>query len=378
MRNSYSGEFKLKAASMVLDEGLSVPEVCASLSVGPTALRRWVEQVRQERQGSTPVGAKAITADQREIQKLKALLRQKDRDIEILKKASALLPVGRQRSLSLIDELGEQYGVNKCCRVLGISRSSFYAWRERQGRARPEREKLKALLVKHHKASRASAGSRTLAKVLQANGHSVGRYMARSLMREAGIASRQRRRHKYKSSGVEALVAPHVLKRQFEVTAMNQVWCGDVTYIKVGKRWLYFAAVLDLFARRIVGWSFSMISDASLTCEALRMAVELRGRPKDVLFHSDQGCQYTSHKFRNELLEHGHRQSMSRKGECWDNAPMERFFGSLKSEWVPETGYNSEHEARTDVQRYVMRYNTIRPHSYNDYWSPVAMEKLAA
>ncbi|MBD8259251.1 IS3 family transposase, partial [Pseudomonas fluorescens] len=144
---------------------------------------------------------------------------------------------------------------------------------------------------------------------------------------------------KYKSPGVEALVAPHVLKRKFDVTAVNQVWCGDVTYIKVGKRWMYFAAVLDLYARRIVGWSFSMISDANLTCEALRMAVELRGRPQDVLFHSDQGCQYTSHKFRNELVKHGFRQSMSRKGECWDNAPMERFFGSLKSEWVPETGY---------------------------------------
>ncbi|VVP58165.1 IS3 family transposase ISSlo2 [Pseudomonas fluorescens] len=110
-------------------------------------------------------------------------------------------------------------------------------------------------------------------------------------MREAGVASHQRRRHKYKSSGVEALVAPHVLKRKFDVTAMNQVWCGDVTYIKVGKRWMYFAAVLDLFARQIVGWSFSMISDATLTCEALRMAVQLRGRPKEVLFHSDQGCQ---------------------------------------------------------------------------------------
>ncbi|MNX83708.1 Integrase core domain protein [compost metagenome] len=100
--------------------------------------------------------------------------------------------------------------------------------------------------------------------------------MARSLMREAGVTSHQRRRHKYKSSGVEALVAPHVLKRKFDVTAINQVWCGDVTYIKVGKRWMYFAAVLDLFARRIVGWSFSMISDATLTCEALRMAVQLR------------------------------------------------------------------------------------------------------
>ncbi|WP_143011786.1 integrase core domain-containing protein, partial [Pseudomonas sp. NFACC13-1] len=92
----------------------------------------------------------------------------------------------------------------------------------------------------------------------------------------------------------------------------------------------------------------------------------------------DQGCQYTSHKFRNEMRKHGLLQSMSRKGECWDNAPMERFFGSLKSEWVPEDGYSSEHEARVDVQRYVMRYNNVRLHSYNDYRSPVAMEKLAA
>ncbi|WP_434611567.1 IS3 family transposase [Pseudomonas sp. Z6-20] len=278
----------------------------------------------------------------------------------------------------MIDELDEQYGVKRCCRAFGINRSSFYAWRQRQGRANPERDKLKAALVRHHRASRESAGARTLSKELKAKGHRIGRYMARSLMREAGIASRQRRRHKYKSPGVEALVAPHVLKRKFDVTAVNQVWCGDVTYIKVGKRWMYFAAVLDLYARRIVGWSFSMISDANLTCEALRMAVELRGHPQDVLFHSDQGCQYTSHKFRNELVKHGFRQSMSRKGECWDNAPMERFFGSLKSEWVPETGYKLEHEARADVQRYVSRYNISRPHSYNDYRSPVAKERLAA
>ncbi|WP_369681426.1 IS3 family transposase [Pseudomonas gingeri] len=278
----------------------------------------------------------------------------------------------------MISELGEQYGITDCCRVFEVNRSSFYVWRQRQGRVNPDREKLIVVLIKQHKESRGSAGARTLSKELQAKGHRVGRYMARSLMKEAGIVSRQRRRHKYKSSGAEALVAPHELKRKFDVSAINQVWCGDVTYIQIGKRWLYFAAVLDLFARRLVGWSFSLISDATLTCEALRMAVELRGRPKEVLFHSDQGCQYTSHKFRNELMTHRINQSMSRKGQCWDNAPMERFFGSLKSEWMPEGGYSSEQEARADLQQYVMRYNNTRLHSYNDYRSPVAMEKLAA
>ncbi|WP_369681806.1 IS3 family transposase, partial [Pseudomonas gingeri] len=275
----------------------------------------------------------------------------------------------------MISELGEQYGITDCCRVFEVNRSSFYVWRQRQGRVNPDREKLIVVLIKQHKESRGSAGARTLSKELQAKGHRVGRYMARSLMKEAGIVSRQRRRHKYKSSGAEALVAPHELKRKFDVSAINQVWCGDVTYIQIGKRWLYFAAVLDLFARRLVGWSFSLISDATLTCEALRMAVELRGRPKEVLFHSDQGCQYTSHKFRNELMTHRINQSMSRKGQCWDNAPMERFFGSLKSEWMPEGGYSSEQEARADLQQYVMRYNNTRLHSYNDYRSPVAMEK---
>jgi putative transposase len=262
--------------------------------------------------------------------------------------------------------------------VLGVNRSSYYAWRKRKGVVNRKRARLRALIVSCHKASKGAAGARSLAGELQNKGHQVGRYMARSLMRETGIESCQRRPHKYRSSGVEALVAPHVLKRKFDVEAPNTVWCGDVTYIRAGTRWLYFAAVLDLFTRRIVGWSFSMTSDTSLTCEALRMAAELREHPKGVLFHSDQGCQYTSHKFRNELLAQGFKQSMSRKGECWDNAPMERFFGSLKSEWVPKKGYASAHEARVDVQRYVTRYNNTRPHSYNGYRSPVVAERMAA
>lgn len=259
-----------------------------------------------------------------------------------------------------------------------VNRSSYYAWRQRQGKTNPEREALKVALIKFHKASKGSAGARTLSKDMQGVEHKVGRYMASRLMKEAGISSCQRRPHKYKSSGVESLVAENVLDREFYVADINKVWCADITYIQLGKRWLYFSVVLDLFARRVVGWSYSLVADATLASESLRMAVELRGRPKDVLFHSDQGCQYTSHKFRDELMAHELKQSMSRKGQCWDNAPMERFFGSLKSEWVPEEGYDSEHEARADINRYVTRYNNVRRHSYNGYHSPAAAEKMAA
>jgi Transposase and inactivated derivatives len=125
---------------------------------------------------------------------------------------------------------------------------------------------------------------------LRREGHGVGRFKVRALMREAGLKCRQRRPHRYRSSGAEALIAENQLKRNFKVSAINEVWCGDVTYIQVGRRWMYFAAVIDLYARRVVGWAFSMTADARLACNALRMAFESRGKPAGVMFHSDQGC----------------------------------------------------------------------------------------
>ncbi|WOB61653.1 IS3 family transposase [Pseudomonas sp. NBB] len=271
--------------------------------------------------------------------------------------------------------MSEQYPVVDCCRVLGVKRSSFYAWRKRQGRENPARDALRLLVIKHFNASRGASGSRTLMQELRHEGHEVGRYKVRALMREAGLKCKQRRPHRYRSSGAEALIAENQLKRNFKVSAINEVWCGDVTYIQVGRRWLYLAAVIDLYARRVVGWAFSMIVDANLACNALRMAAESRGRPAGVMFHSDQGCQYTSHKLRAALDEYNLKQSMSHRGQCWDNAAMERFFGALKSEWVPAEGYETEAQARVDIQAYLMRYNLKRLHSYNGYETPVAMEE---
>ena len=213
---------------------------------------------------------------------------------------------------------------------------------------------------------------------LKAQQIEVGRYLAGKLMAEANLASRQRRRHQYRSRGVEAFVAKNLLERNFEPTAINQVWCGDVTSLMVGKRWYHLAVVIDLFARRIVGWAFSLINDANLVSKALRIAVAVRGRQESLMFHSDQGCQYTSQHFQDELLEHGITQSMSRRGQCWDNAPTERFFGTLKSEWVPTQGYTTVEEAKQDMTRFFMRYNRIRLHSHNKYLSPIAMEQQAA
>jgi len=241
----------------------------------------------------------------------------------------------------------------------------------------PERERLKHKAIAIHSASRGSAGVRTISGQLTQAGDKVGRYKARSLMREANISSKQPHKHKYKIAEDESKIASNLLKREFSVDASNKVWCGDVTYIWAGTQWLYLAVVMDLYARRIIGWACSDSPDSELTCAALQMAYESRGKPEGVMFHSDQGCHYTSKKYRQRLWRYQIIQSMSRRGNCWDNAPMERFFRSFKTEWMPEKYYRSYDEAETDVFQYIIaHYNSVRGHSYNNYLPPNEAEKL--
>lgn len=194
----------------------------------------------------------------------------------------------------------------------------------------------------------------------------MGRWLAGRLMKELGLVSCQQPTHRYKRGGHEHIVIPNRLERQFAVTEPNQVWCGDVTYIWTGKRWAYLAVVLDLFARKPVGWAMSFSPDSRLTIKALGMAWEARGKPAEVMFHSDQGSHYTSRQFRQLLWRCRIRQSMSRQGNCWDNSPMERFFRSLKNEWVPVTGYTNFSEAAHAITNYIVGYySSLRPHDYN-------------
>lgn len=197
-------------------------------------------------------------------------------------------------------------------------------------------------------------------------------------MSELGLICKQPGPHAYKQATVERPDIPNELNREFEVSEPNAVWCGDITYIWAGNRWIYLAVVLDLHARRVVGWAVSDKPDANLTILALERAYEQRGRPEGVMFHSDQGVQYSSLRFRQRIWRYRMKQSMSRRGNCWDNSPMERLFRSLKTEWVPPLGYESLVEARRDIGTYLMDYyNWRRPHTANDGKAPaVAEEKL--
>ena len=264
------------------------------------------------------------------------------------------------------------------CRLLGVSRSGFYDYLRRQDREpNPEREEMLEWVKDLAEASDHTYGSRRMAKALRALGYRVGRYQARSLMREAGVWVRYRRRYRVTTnSNHRKPVFPNRLERDFAPSAPNRVWAGDITYIWTREGWLYLAVVIDLYSRKVVGWSLGRRLTSTLVCDALQMALGSRRPPKgQLIHHSDRGVQYASDAFRKLLKAHGIEGSMSRKGNCWDNAVVESFFGTLKSERVHWRSYQSREEARADIVEYIaMFYNSRRLHSYLDYQSPDGFE----
>ncbi|NRB23153.1 MAG: IS3 family transposase [Shewanella sp.] len=374
-RKTYPREFRLEASQLVLDKDYSVTEAAQSLGVSHSAIRKWVKQLKEERQGKTPTGS-ALTQEQQRIKELENKVKRLEEHNTIFKKGYRSLNVGLHQSFEIVDGLREQHSIVTLCDIFDLERSSYYYWLNVKGRPIDlDRARQLEMVKELHQDSRGSAGARTISVKLTEKGEKVGRYKAASLMEDAGVESCQPGQHKYKAAPKEHVDIPNHLSREFAVTEPNQVWCGDITFIWAGTYWVYLAVVIDLFSRRVVGWSMSDSPDTELVAKALTMAYLTRGKPKGVMFHSDQGCQYTASKYRQLLWRYQLKQSMSRRGNCWDNAPMERVFRSLKSEWVPKQGYGSLDEARTDIGEFLMGYyNKRRPHSYNGYLTPVESE----
>jgi len=260
--------------------------------------------------------------------------------------------------------------------VFGVHRSSYKYWSKRSRSISPEKIGLISQVRAAHEESNGSAGARTLAEIVTARGMALSRYRAGRLMKELSLVSCQLPKHSYKKSEQPHVAISNELDRQFAVNRPNEVWCGDVTYIWTGNRWSYLAVVMDLYARKPIGWAISLSPDSELTAKALTMAFETRGKPTGVMFHSDQGSHYTSRKYRQTLWRYQIKQSMSRRGNCWDNAPMERFFRSLKTEWVPSLGYRNFTEAKHSITDYIVGYySKTRPHSHNKGLSPNEAER---
>ncbi|KKF38148.1 transposase [Erwinia tracheiphila] len=261
------------------------------------------------------------------------------------------------------------------CNVFGVHRSSYKYWRKPKT-PDASRVALLSLVREAHHASNGSAGARNIAAMVTAKGTRLSRWRAGKLMKELNIISCQQPGHRYKKTSKEHVEIPNHLQRQFAVNEPNQVWCGDVTYIWTGTRWAYLSVVPDLFARNPVGWAMSSFPDSSLTGKALSMAWERRNKPANVMFHSDQGSHYTSTHLRQLLWRYQIKQSLSRRGSCWDNSPMERFFRSLKTEWIPDTGYSHSSEAQRSITNYITGYYShLRPHQYNGGMTPNESEQ---
>ncbi len=255
--------------------------------------------------------------------------------------------------------------VSWLCDALEVSRSGFHAWLNRPASERAVHdEKLGVAVGKSFKASDRTYGARRVWRDVLEEGLACGLHRIERLMRDSGFRARPRRRGKPKDDGERSVIADNILDRDFAAGRPNQKWLADFTYIWTAEGWLYVAAVLDLFSRRIVGWSMNAERDATLVMDALMMAVWRRGKADALLHHSDQGSQYTSEQFQHLLADNGITCSMSRAGNVWDNSAMESFFSSLKTERTARKTYRTRDDARADVFDYIERfYNPRRRHS---------------
>ena len=268
----------------------------------------------------------------------------------------------------------------RMCRVLELSRSGYYAWRCRpvSARARANEALLQEIETAFVDSDR-TYGSKRVHRRLLKDGVRCGRHRVARLMRASGLAARRRRRYRPTTDSSHALpVAPNWLNREFAASRMNERWVGDITYLATGEGWLYLAVVLDLFSRRVVGYAMSSRIDRELTLAALRMAVSQRQPEPGLLHHTDRGSQYAAIDYREALEDAAMFCSMSRKGNCCDNAAMESFFSTLKRELVHRRRFETRDQARLEIFEWIeATYNRRRLHSSLDYCSPVEYEETS-
>ena len=284
---------------------------------------------------------------------------------------------------AFIEKHCRRWPITLMCRVLAVSRSGFHAWRKRAPSDQAQRrEQLAAQARAVHKAHRSVYGSPRVYRALRSQGVEVCLNTVAKVMRLAGIVGKKRRKFvpRTTDSSMVQHPAPNRLGRNFAPGKANQRWVGDITYVATGEGWLYLAAVLDLGTRKIVGWSMAAHMKTTLVLDALRMALTRRSRPLpgekiERIHHSDQGSQYASDDYQQLLEEHGLEASMSAKGDCYDNAAMESFWATLKTELIHEEQYATRQEARSSIFEYIeVFYNRIRLHSTLGYQSPEAFE----
>ncbi|MBZ5877853.1 IS3 family transposase [Chromohalobacter israelensis] len=371
-RTRYSHDYKAEALALADRVGISA--AARELGLQPSQLYQWRAKAQQQQSASEREQALAD-----ENARLKRQLAEKSEELEIGKKSRGVLCQEPEVKYAFIHQHRQAFSIQRMCRVLGVARSGYYAWRQRGGEPSPRRLQQAVLdqrVAQAYQRRKGRSGAPRLALDLVDNGQAVNRKTVAASLRRQGLRAKAARKFKATTNSRHSLpVAPNLLEQDFTAMAPNQKWVGDITYLATGEGWLYLAVLIDLFSRKVIGWAMSDRMTADLVGDALKMALWRRKMPKQVIVHSDRGSQYCSTLYQSLVLQHELKCSMSAKGNCYDNACAESFFHSLKVEAIHGERFETRDAMRRQVFEYIeMDYNRQRRHSAIGMISPEAFE----
>ncbi|HBS1169028.1 MULTISPECIES: IS3 family transposase [Bacteria] len=367
----YPEEFKTEAVKQVVDRGYSVASVATRLDITTHSLYAWIKKY-----GPDSSANKEQSDAQAEIRRLQKELKRVTDERDIFKKSRGVLRKAVRLRYAFIRDNSCCWPVRLLCRVLDVHPSGFYAWLQQPHSQRHQADlRLTGQIKQFWLESGCVYGYRKIHLDLRDSGQQCGVNRVWRLMKRVGIKAQVGYRSPRARKGEASIVSPNRLQRQFNPDAPDKRWVTDITYIRTREGWLYLAVVVDLFSRKIIGWSMQSRMTKDIVLNALLMAVWRRNPQKQVLVHSDQGSQYTSHEWQSFLKSHGLEGSMSRRGNCHDNAVAESFFQLLKRERIKKKIYGTREEARSDIFDYIeMFYNSKRRHGSSDQMSPTEYE----
>ncbi|HHT0209882.1 TPA: IS3 family transposase [Raoultella planticola] len=367
----YPEEFKTEAVKQVVDRGYSVASVATRLDITTHSLYAWIKKY-----GPDPSTNKEQSDAQAEIRRLQKELKRVTDERDIFKKSRGVLRKAVRLRYAFIRDNTCCWPVRLLCRVLDVHPSGFYAWLQQPHSQRHQADlRLTGQIKQFWLESGCVYGYRKIHLDLRDSGQQCGVNRVWRLMKRVGIKAQVGYRSPRARKGEASIVSPNRLQRQFNPDAPDERWVTDITYIRTHEGWLYLAVVVDLFSRKIIGWSMQSRMTKDIVLNALLMAVWRRNPQKQVLVHSDQGSQYTSHEWQSFLKSHGLEGSMSRRGNCHDNAVAESSFQLLKRERIKKKIYGTREEARSDIFDYIeMFYNSKRRHGSSDQMSPTEYE----
>ncbi|EAT3823710.1 IS3 family transposase [Salmonella enterica] len=367
----YPEEFKIEAVKQVVDRGYSVSSVATRLDITTHSLYAWIKKY-----GPDSSTNKKQSDAQAEILRLQKELKRVTDERDIFKKSRGVLRKAVRLRYAFIRDNTRCWPVRLLCRVLDVHPSGFYAWLQQPHSQREQANQMLTGQIKQFwLESGCVYGYRKIHLDLRNTGQQCGVNRVWRLMKRAGIKAQVGYRSPRARKGEDSIVAPDRLQRQFNPDAPDERWVTDITYIRTHEGWLYLAVVVDLFSRKVIGWSMQPRMTKEIVLNALLMALWRRNPQKAVLVHSDQGSQYTSYEWQSFLKSHGLEGSMSRRGNCHDNAVAESFFQLLKRERIKKKIYGTREEARSDIFDYIeMFYNSKRRHGSSDKMPPTEYE----